>query len=427
MNNRLPGIVLLFAATVFIQCTSGKVKNKEIVLSNASDVVLKDKPVSISRDSLKKIPEGIVYPLILSAAGDTIAAQLDDVNGDGKWDELFFVVDLPAKASQTFSLDWVKLQPSFKLRTSVRFGKRMSAQETVKPATAETLYAADMPKKMGFQRYQTDGPSWENDKVGFRHYLDGRHAHDVFGKKVKYMSPETVGINAAGAVEDNYHVMEVWGRDILAVGNSVGIGGVALLKGDSILRLGATAADTVSNIEQTGFHIITEGPVRSMLAFDYTNWKPQSRPYQLHEVTSIWPGMYAYHNSVQVAGLEGDEQWLIGMVSINATKAPELIKLNDQWVALVSHEKHTYNKEWWLGLALILPAAEYAGYIEAPKTGQLSTSFLAKLKAGTKPLNYYSIACWEISDERFKDPVYFRQYVQELGKQISAEVKIEIN
>ena len=47
------------------------------------------------------------------------------------------------------------------------------------------------------------------------------------------MSPENVGINADGAVEDNYHVMADWGRDILAVGNSVGLGGYALIAGDS--------------------------------------------------------------------------------------------------------------------------------------------------------------------------------------------------
>ena len=122
----------------------------------------------------------------MSSKGDTIPAQLDDLNQDNKWDELFFVVNLPANNTQTFSLQWVASPLSFTKRTSIRFGKRMSAQEHVQPALSEAVYAADMPKKMGFQRYQTDGPSWENDKVGFRHYLDGRNAKDVFGKKVAY-------------------------------------------------------------------------------------------------------------------------------------------------------------------------------------------------------------------------------------------------
>jgi hypothetical protein len=280
---------------------------------------------------------------------------------------------------------------------------------------------------MGFQRYQTDGPSWENDKVGFRHYLDGRNAKDVFGKKVSYMSPESVGINAAGAVEDNYHVMENWGRDVMAVQNSIGIGGVAMLKKDSIFRLGVTVDDTINNVEKTNFHIVTEGPVRSMLNINYQNWKPADRPYNVDETVSIWPGMYAYHNSVKVNGLQGDENLLIGMVSIFATRPPTVVKVNDQWVALLSHDRHSYKQEWWLPVALILPADSYLGFFEAPKTGKLSNSYLARLQVrNNKPVNYFAVACWEGSDEGFKNEAYFRKYVEDFVKEITVEPRVTI-
>ena len=335
---------------------------------------------------------------------------------------MFFVVNLPANATQTFTLKWLGTDPSYVKRTSVRFGKRMSEQERLQNALSETLYIHDMPRKMGFQRYQTDGPSWENDKVGFRHYLDGRNSKDVFGKKVPYMSLENVGINAKGAVEDNYHVMEPWGRDVLAVGNSVGIGGVALLSHDSILRLGVLVEDTLNNVEKTTFHIVREGPVRSVMKFEYTNWKPgNNKAYNAEETTSIWPGMYAFHNSVNITGTERGDNLLIGMVNIFATKPPIEIKVNDKWVALLSHERHSYNKEWWLPLALILQADSYLGFFEAPKTGQLSNSYLAKMKISAKPVEYYSVACWEISDPGFRDPAYFRKYVENLTRQISAD------
>jgi hypothetical protein len=401
-------------------------KTQSLSVINTSSIALVDKPVTIKRNQLKLIRRGTFFPLIMSAKGDTIPAQLDDVDGDKKWDELFFVVNLPANATQTYSLQWVDQQPLYVTRTSVRFGKRMRANDPVQPALADTVYSRDLPKSMGFQRYQTDGPSWENDKVGFRHYLDGRNAKDVFGKRMATMSPENVGINAAGAVEDNYHVMEPWGRDILAVGNSVGIGGVALVKGDSIMRLGVTVDDSVNNIEKTTFRIVSEGPVRSLLNFKYHNWTPVNWPYNVEEMVSIWPGMYAYSNSVKVSGAKNGENLAIGIVSINATNPPTEIKVGNKWIALVSHEKHTYNKEWWLGLALILPTDAYLGFIEAPKTGKLSNSFLAKLKITNKSINYYAVTGWEMSDKGFKDPVYFQQYVENLAKQISAEVKVSV-
>ncbi|WP_432714385.1 DUF4861 domain-containing protein [Pedobacter sp.] len=419
------GICCSTCVSLFAQ-TGTKEKGAQLVLTNTTSLALKDKAVMIKRIKMSGIPAGKTYP-ILMFKNDTIPSQIDDVDGDQHWDELFFVTDLQPKERKLISIKWVSTAPEYVKRTSARFGKRSAANIPVAPATEETVNAKDLPKTIGFQKYQTDGPSWENDKVGFRHYLDGRNAKDVFGKLVPSMSPENVGINAKGEVEDNYHVMEKWGRDILAVGNSVGLGGIALYKDNQPLRLGVTVDDAVNNVEKTTFHIVTEGPTRSMLNYNYQNWNAAGKTYQVDETTSIWPGMYAYQNTVKLTGLEGNEDLAIGLVSINAENKPTVIKVNKEWVAVISHEKHTYNKEWWLGLALIVPADAYKGFSEAPKKGQLATSFLARLKVKNNvPVQYFAVAGWELSDKGFRDAAYFKTYVLNLVKQLSAPVKVEL-
>ncbi len=408
------------------QCQMAPNKS-EITLSNSSSIDLTDKAISIERTRFPNLTEGIVYPSIISAQGDTIPSQLNDLDDDKQWDELFFVVDLPAGATEKYSLQWINKKSNYEIRSSARFGKRSSADTPVEPATTETLYAKDLPKSIGFQRYQTDGPSWENDKVGFRHYLDGRNAKDLFGKTTSSISPENVGINEAGAVEDTYHVMNDWGRDILSVGNSVGIGGYALMTGDLLLRLGVTVDDAINNVEKTDFKITAEGPVKSVLSYHYENWQPDGRSYNVDETTSIWPGMYAYQNQVTFSGLQGEENLLIGLVNSNNQNPLQEIPVNDQWQVLLTHDIQTYDRQWWLGLALIVPRDLYLGYTEAPKTGQLSNTFLAKLKVeNDKPVTYYVVAGWELSDERFKDPDFFRNYVEDLVKQLSANVEVTI-
>ena len=169
------------------------------------------------------------------------------------------------------------------------------------------------------------------------------------------MSPENVGINDKGEVEDNYHVMADWGRDILAVGNSIGIGGYGLIAGDKLLRLGVTVDDSINNVEKTTFLIMAEGPVKSVLTYHYKNWHPdENRNYQVDENTSIWPGMYAYQNKVEFSGLHGDEDMIIGMVNSNNQNPLQVFPVNDQWEVLLTHDMQTYNRQWWLGLALIL-------------------------------------------------------------------------
>ena len=403
-----------------------KAGGNQIILKNSSNIELTQKAISIKRNQLSLKNVKGQYPILIYKT-DTIPAQVNDLDGDGKWDELFLVTDFSPNESKTVALKWSKKDPKFPIKTSVRFGKREGKNLPVHPDTQEVLMANQVHKKLGYQKYQTDGPSWENDKVGFRHYLDGRNSKDVFGKKLPGITPEDVGINSKGAVEDNYHVMYDWGRDIFPVGNSAGLGGFALLKDNKINRLGIIAADTVNNIEKTTFKIVSEGPVNSVLSYNYHNWKIDGNDYQAQETASIWPGMYGYKNTVALNGLKGNETLLIALSNLNNQNPLQVIDSGD-FVCFIQHDKLTYERQWILGTAIIIPKDVYKGYIEAPKTGQLTDSYLIKLNVkNNQQVSYYPIAGWELSaDNNFKDSAYFTNYVTNLAKQLSAKIKVQV-
>lgn len=395
-------------------------------LDNTSGMNLVEKPITISRDELPLQENSDYFPLLLTTQGDTIPVQVDDWDGDGHWDELFFLLDIPAKQQVRLTLKPINDSISYHKRTAVRFGKRDAGNTPVMPRLSDTLYAHQLPLSLGYQPYQTDGPSWENDKVGFRHYLDGRNAKDVFGKKVAYLSPPDVGISATGAVEDNYHVMADWGRDILPVNNSVGIGGIALKAGDSLFRLGVTVDDAINNVDTTIFRVARNGSLRSVLTFDYIGWQAGGRNYRVSERPEIFPGIHGYKNTVQVDGLKGDETLLVGLVNIFGSELKE-IPITDQWVALFTYDKQTYDQEWSLGLGLIVPSNLYKGYIKAPNDGPLSKSYFAELAvSNTKPTTYFAVAGWELADVKFRDREGFETYVIDLANQLAAVVDVSI-
>jgi hypothetical protein len=396
-----------------------------ILLSNNSNIELLDKAIAIKRSAIDKTYVQN-FPLLICKT-DTIPSQVNDLDGDGKWDELFVVTHFAANENKIIQLKWVTEAPKFPIRTSVRFGKREAENIPLQPAMEETVNAHQVYKKLGFQKYQTDGPSWENDKVGFRHYLDGRNAKDVFGKKIPAITPENVGISSTGAVEDNYHVMHDWGRDVFPVGSSAGLGGYALLVDNEITRLGILGTDTLNNIEKTTFKIVAEGSENSVLNYTYSNWKASGNNYQVNETTSIWRGMYAFKNTVSIDGITGKETFLIALSNINNQKGLKVIEVGD-WVCLIQHDNLGYNREWIMGTAIIVPKKGYNGYIEAPKKGQLTDSYLAKIKIkNNKPISYYGVAAWELSaDKNFKDANYFTDYVTNLAKQLAAEITVAI-
>jgi hypothetical protein len=137
--------------------------------------------------------------------------------------------------------------------------------------------------------------------------------------------------------------------------------------------------------------------------------------------------MYAYHNRVSIVGNAPTDTLLLGLVAINATHPPVESRIGDDYVALISHDKHAYNKEWWIGLALIVPASQYFGIMQAPATGRLTSAYLAKMKAGREPVEYYAVAGWEMSDPGFRDPAYFQRYVEDLARQLAAPLTIAVS
>lgn len=81
-----------------------------------------------------------------------------------------------------------------------------------------------------FIRYE--GPGWENNKIGYRLYLDWRNAIDIFGKKTDSLVLPFVGQDGF----DSYHEPAPWGQDILKAGKSMGIGGYGRIMADSVVH-----------------------------------------------------------------------------------------------------------------------------------------------------------------------------------------------
>jgi hypothetical protein len=78
-----------------------------------------------------------------------------------------------------------------------------------------------------------EGPGWESDKVAYRLYLDERNVPDVYGKKLPGAVLPKIGMG-----KDDYHTMADWGMDIFQVNQSLGLGGIGVLRGGRASQLG---------------------------------------------------------------------------------------------------------------------------------------------------------------------------------------------
>ncbi|MGK7394359.1 MAG: DUF4861 domain-containing protein [Candidatus Cyclobacteriaceae bacterium M3_2C_046] len=404
----------------------------QILLQNNSDLEYTDAPVTISFQEIQDFFPDISsqqFPLLMDSTGQIIPSQTDDLDFNGIWDEYAFVYSVPANAQVTLNLKLVPVDsvPVFPPRTNVNFGVRKSESETVKPVTSFNL-AANQIKRGGYNPYQMDGVAWENDKIGFRHYFDGRNTRDLFGKLTETMVLDTVGISDTGEAIDDYHVMEPWGRDVLSVGTSLGAGGLGVKINGQTYRLGIGLTDSVNNIKESRYRLINEGPVRSLFQLVFEDWQVGQQILDVAEVVSIWAGQNYYQNQITLTEAPGKQTLVVGLVNSNNDRPLMVLEENPGLIALATHDKQTYEKEFYLGLALILPKDHYQGYDTAPDQGEgITTSYNALIALDNQnSFTFYTLAGWGMSDERFKDRNYFESYVRESIQKLNQPLQVTL-
>ena len=202
----------------------------------AQPLVVVDVKVASDRDA-REVP--VVVPIDpsgkVASAGDLVVAgaqpgfvQRDDLDGDGRVDELVFLVDVPAGQS-------------------VRCELVPGTPPRIAPRAHAGMYLRGLV-----------GPAWESDVAAYRIYWNNDTALDIFGKTSPILS-----LKAYATGEFNYHVETKYGLDVLKVNQSLGVGGFGVWLDGRIWKI----SDTL----KTHF-VRADGPLRAVLEVQFIDW-----------------------------------------------------------------------------------------------------------------------------------------------------------
>ena len=392
-------LLFLSFVLIFASCNSGALSSdskkqepseQEWIFHNNSSLSWKDHPVIIQKDKFQLLDKHPYFKFVDEKRKE-IPFQLDDLNGDGNWDEAFLLLNAEPKSKRIITAIFVD-EPSktkFKQRANVRFGKKKPPYQEIQSAPRrkknDEVTAANL--------FQMEGPAWENDKVAFRNYYDARNGIDIFGKQVSEMVLDSVGIEGT-----NYHELADWGMDILKVGNSLGAGSIALKRDGKVYR--------IDEADHCDYKLISDGPLRAIFNLTFENFKIGEHSYFITHQISIWGGAQFYQSSVTIDGIQGDEQLVTGIVNLHSHALHEE-KFNKH-VLLATHDKQAENGAM-LGMGLMIPENIYLGHEEAPEKGDgIVSSYMALMKIeNKKPVTFFFYTGWENQDSGFKDMDYF--------------------
>ncbi|HXA00176.1 MAG TPA: DUF4861 family protein [Candidatus Dormibacteraeota bacterium] len=251
------------------------IKNIKIVVTNPSESSRSAANVVIPIAEIRKIaPDfkpGAAIVTVSNASSleedaavlqtEELPSQIDDLDGDGKADELAFQVDLAAHQSLIVTISfgdedniW-RLRKDYKQRTSALFSKKF------------------------------EGLGWESDRIAFRIYFDSRNAIDIYGKR-----RPTLQLPLYATPDYVYHMESPEGRDIFRVGDAIGIGAVAGMVNGKLVK--------VADVKERKWRILASGPVRSIVELEYDGWNTGGKLIHLKSRITQWAGERGFEHEI---------------------------------------------------------------------------------------------------------------------------------
>ncbi|HYF70736.1 MAG TPA: DUF4861 domain-containing protein [Ohtaekwangia sp.] len=254
-----------------------------------------------------------------------------------------------------------------------------------------------------FIRYE--GPGWESDKVGYRFYLDQRNATDVFGKKTSDMILQQVGQDGF----DSYHNMQPWGMDVMKVGNSLGIGSIAVLQNGSAIRVEETDSVTCA--------IAENGPVYSSVVTDYYGWKHAAAKISLKSTLMIHAGSRLTHQVLNITGKADQLCTGIGkdkLATVSSSKGDKT-----RFGYLATYGKQSLNNDG-LGVSVFFAPDDVIAFTED------AHSHIVNLRAVNGKVHYYFLAAWALEPGGIENEKQFKDYLNQVALELANPVRIKI-
>jgi hypothetical protein len=403
---------ILFVSLFLSSCSH----EKSIIFINNENFSRTDEPVILTRnflDSLFRKEISSFFPLVRNNKGDTIPSQTDDLNGDGKWDELFLLCDFAPGENKEIRISLIdpSHKPLFRKRANIRFAKTIEINKKYEVINQAVRLKSTL-SEFSLAAFQMEGPAWESDKIAFRNYFDARNGIDIYGKITSRMALDSIGTG------ENYHNMLPWGMDILHVGTSLGAGALGMLAEDTLFRLDLP--------ESGGFESVSRGPLRVILRLTYKNWLVKDKKYDLLHEISTWGGLYGYQSKVTLTGSDQNSTLVSGIVNIHSDTL-YVQNSNALVTVMYTHDKQAFNGDY-LGLGLILMNKDFIKISKAPKEGTgIIQTYLAQLKAEpAKPVTFRFYAGWEKTNKDFGNAHNFGKFLEEESLKMSNPILIKV-
>ena len=378
------------AAVVSAPCVAAAQSAPSALLraENSLAITRPDETIAVRwADVVAKLPAATPTKVLVMdpVSGREVISQVVDNDGDGTPDELIF--------QATFSPGEIK---QFMLEADA---------PKAKPAKIRVYAAHMMPR---------DDVAWESDRIAYRIYGQGlwkvdsllSSGVDIWVKRVR----DPIVEKWYDKGHDSYHRDTGEGADFYDVGQTLGAGGTAIWRNDSLYR--------AWNFKSQ--RIIANGPVRAIFELQYQPWDAAGLRVTETKRIAIDAGQNLNHvTSIFRAESGGpDIPWATGLVKRKSVVGSESKAQSWAWLSMWGPVLPKDGGHGDLGTAVLLPRAAVSDWKET------SDHYLAisHTRSG-QPVSYYIGAGWTDSGD-FRDVRDWWNYLDQAAQRFAAPITV---
>ena len=315
-----------------------------------------------------------------------LLSQVIDNEPDGKPDELVFIADFWPQEKKTFTV---------------------TAEAPAAKVESRVFIRHDDPR---------DDIAWESDRIAFRIYGEGlkktssamsSNGIDVWPKSVHRLVVEKWYTKG----HDAYHIDTGEGADFFDVGETLGAGGTAIWKNDTIYR-----GDNFK-----AWKIIANGPVRAIFELRYDPWSGGGITVTEVKRVTVDAGSNLYKSeSFFTAASGGEIPYAIGLVKRPGMRGTESKEKKWAWLSGWGPVAPKNGGHGELGTAVLIQRDALRDWKES------HNHYLAigSAKSGS-PATHYIGAGWTASGD-FPTPQSWWAYLDSFADRIASPIKITI-
>ena len=382
-----------------------------VTVNNPDKESITDQPVVVDLSAY-----GHVRGASVRCGQESVAYQLDDLDGDGENDELFFLTNLGKKEKRSYDIELYSTADTMAYTPRV-YVELMLTNKKVKSNNHQDLYISQLTVDRGVNPYwmlHHHGAAFENELVAYRIYFDHRQTVDIYGKYHKGLE-----LRATQFYPDDEQKKNGYGDDVLWVGQTLGVGTLRGWDGH--------APTMVSEVEHRSQRIVSRGPLRTIIEVCDQGWEVQPGLAPIDMTTRYT--LVAGHRDCQVdvrftRSAEG-VPLCTGLINVkNSEEYSDRHGLRGCWGTdwPVSEKDSVGHKRETVGLGICLPPTLISSEEPANKDNYAYT-----LSVPTDHFTYYITFGSDNEDFGYHNAQDWFAYLRRWKQQTGRTVKVTVN